>query len=71
MYKLCIDDSSPLEKPKYIKYKCNKCSYETDIPYELVELLTKANEIYVHNENNIPLFHCANCDGHILPSEKK
>lgn len=68
MYKLCIDDTiSTDEKPKYIKYKCNKCSYETDIPYELVELLAKANEIYTHSSQNTPLFHCAKCDGHILP----
>ncbi len=68
MYKFCIDDSTQMEeKLKYVKYKCNKCSYETDIPYELLELLTKANEIYTHNQKNSPLFQCANCDGHIIP----
>lgn len=71
MYKLCIDDTISDEKPKYVKYKCNKCSYETDIPYELVELLAKANEIYAHNNINTPLFDCANCDGHILPYSNK
>lgn len=68
MYKLCIDEEIKEEKPKYIKYKCNQCTYETDIPYELVELLVKANQIYTQNELGTPLFDCDKCDGHVLPT---
>lgn len=70
MYKLCIDENQEqLEKPKFIKYKCEKCNYETDIPYELIELLNKANSISNQHDKNIPTFNCANCDGIIKPKE--
>lgn len=70
MYKLCIDENQEqLEKPKFIKYKCEKCNYETDIPYELIELLNKANSIANQHDKNVPTFNCANCDGIIKPKE--
>ena len=70
MYKLCIDEENQKnELPKFITYKCNKCNYETSIPYELVELLKKANQIYTHMDNQTPIFECEKCDGFIVPKK--
>lgn len=72
MYKLCIDESDiEIYKPKYVKYICNKCGYETDIPYELIELLTMANSIDIRINNFQPLFKCKNCDGFIISKNDK
>ena len=70
MYKLCIDENEIKEaKPKFVIYKCNKCNYETSIPYELVELLKTANQIYTHTDTQTPIFECAKCDGFIVPKK--
>lgn len=51
MYKLCIDEENT---PKFIKYKCSNCGYETEIPYSLIKDLIK--------DNKYPIFDCAKCD---------
>ena len=60
MFKLCIDEEKKENKPKYFKFKCNKCNYETDIPYAIIELLLKFN-------SNTINFDCKMCDGKITP----
>jgi len=68
MYKLCIDENmEKQEEPKFLSYKCNQCEYETDIPYELIELLNKANSICTNIDNILPVFKCAKCSGVIIP----
>lgn len=51
MYKLCIDEENT---PKFIKYKCGNCGYETEIPYSLIKDLIK--------DNKYPIFECSKCD---------
>jgi len=60
MYKLCIDEDKKENKPMYFKFKCNKCDYETDIPYSIIEALLKFN-------SNTINFDCKMCDGKIFP----
>ena len=71
LYKLCIDEDAMKKKnvPKVIKYKCNKCNYETEIPADIIDVIKKTNEISTHIEDNVPIFNCANCDGFIIPKE--
>lgn len=70
-YKFCIDEDAVKDKntPKVVKYKCNKCNYETEIPKDIFDVIKKTNEISTHIENNIPIFKCAKCDGYIIPKE--
>ena len=73
LYKLCIDDTinyKNQESIKAVKYICNKCNYETEIPFEIVGLFKKANEISTQIENQTPIFKCAKCDGFIIPKEQ-
>jgi uncharacterized membrane protein len=70
MYKLCIDEEvKDKDKKEFIKYRCKKCNYSTEIPYNLINIATSINSIYT-NQNNYPIFKCNNCDGYIIPEEK-
>lgn len=71
MYKLCIDEEQVIEKPKVVKYKCNKCDYTTEIPSEIINLLETASKICTHIENNTPIFNCSKCDGIIIPDKEE
>ena len=69
MYKLCIDEDDIKEQPKVVKYKCNKCDYTTEIPFEIITLLKSASKICTKIENCSPVFNCSNCDGIIVPEK--
>ena len=56
LYKLCIDEEE-YKKPLYIKYKCNKCNYTTEIPYEIL------------NTKETLTFNCKNCNGKLEPTK--
>ena len=75
MYKLCIDEEEK-ETPKYIKYKCDICNYETEIPYEALKIIKEANNLYDNNTIKELTFKCKKCNGKlhqtkILNQQKK
>lgn len=51
MYELCIDEDEK-QTPTYIKYKCNKCKYTTEIPYKLIKDVEEKT-VKCKNCNNI------------------
>ena len=55
LYKLCMDEEE-IKKPIFIKYKCNKCNYTTEIPYEIL------------NNIDTKTFNCKNCKGKLEPT---
>lgn len=60
--KLCEDNSIP-QKKLLIKYKCNKCNSEINLPAEIIKVFKDLYEI--SNNKNLPTFNCTNegCDG--------
>lgn len=66
MYKLCIDDT--IKEPLFVKYKCNKCDYETDIPYEIIKIIMDAKNLN-SNKTEYITFNCKNCEGKIQPTK--
>lgn len=64
MYKLCIDeDSANKSKPQFITFKCEKCDYETDIPFEMIQLLSDAGKMSDGFDLSKTNFNCKKCDG--------
>lgn len=70
MYKLCVDeDEQEKNKPLFIKYKCDKCDYQTDIPYQIIKILSEFNKIYASFDIEKLIFDCKNCNGKIHPTD--
>lgn len=70
MYKLCIDDTfKEEEKKNFIKYKCNKCGFETEIPYDLIDVTLIINNLYT-DKITYPVFKCSKCDGFMIAEDK-
>ncbi len=69
MYKLCIDDTLLQEKKTFITYRCNKCGFKTEIPYNLITAVSNVNHIYT-NQFTYPTFRCDVCDGSLIPETK-
>ncbi|MBP3920578.1 MAG: helix-turn-helix transcriptional regulator [Bacilli bacterium] len=68
MYKLCIDEDEQTKKtPLFIKYKCDKCNYETDIPYQIIKLISEFGKIYPNFDLEKLIFDCKQCNGKIHP----
>ena len=73
MYKFFIDEDNKnletnnIDNSNFKKYKCNRCDYETEIPYDLVELIKTANKVG-NQLNSEPIFKCKHCDGYIVPT---
>lgn len=68
MYKLCIDEE--VDNKEYIvNYKCNKCSYNTDIPSELLNMSDIAKNIYPSAKKDKATFKCPKCDGQMFPTD--
>lgn len=66
MYKLCIDeDAERNNRPLVIKYKCNKCDYETEVPTDLIDMSEFAKRVYPSAKSETPTFKCAKCDGQL------
>lgn len=61
-YKLCEDDNTKVDV-KYIKYKCDTCGTETNMPIQVVKHFKNIYEIA--GNKNIPMFDCTNCNGQL------
>ena len=62
MYKLCIDEEQEKIKPKFLTYSCTNCNYQTEIPIELIEIITKINNLNYQNNDFKPSFICPKCN---------
>ena len=62
--KLC-EDNNVDNNVKYIKYKCNKCGLETNMPIKVA--LHFKNIYELAGKNEVPTFDCTNCDGTLVP----
>ena len=40
------------KKKNFIKYKCNKCGFETEIPYDLIDVTLIINNLYTDKIKN-------------------
>lgn len=58
LYKLCIENEEEHKKPIFIEYKCTRCNYKTEIPYQILE--------NIKNSENLT-FNCKNCNGKLEP----
>ena len=58
--KLC-EDNNLKNDIKYIKYKCNKCGSESNIPIKIAKHFKNIYEL--SGNNSIPSFDCTVCDG--------
>lgn len=64
--KLCEDEAN-IKKPKYVDYVCNKCNKKLEMPIEVVEHFKTIYQLAGNNE--IPSFHCTNCDGKMCSTD--
>lgn len=68
MYKLCIDEENPKEtifdNKDYTKFKCDKCSFETYIPNEILNFYYDIAQKFDTKTHDLS-FKCAKCDGQI------
>ena len=62
---LFIDTKEIKSEIKAVKYKCNKCGLEINIPVKAAIMNSYLNKI--NDNNNIPYFDCTNCDGKLYP----
>ena len=58
--KLCEDDNIN-QDIKYIKYKCDSCGLQTNMPFKVVKHFKDIYEL--SGNNNLPEFECTNCEG--------
>lgn len=64
---LCKDDNLS-NTPKYIKYRCNKCGVENNMPIEIIKCFVQLFDAV--NIKEIPAFDCTHCDGKLEPTNK-
>ena len=69
MYKLCIDEEQEKLKPRFLPYTCENCGYHTDIPVELLDIVSKANSLNYQSKDVSPSFTCPVCNSKLTHKE--
>lgn len=69
MYKLCIDEEQEKLKPRFLPYTCENCNYHTDIPIELIDIVSKANSLNYQSKDVSPSFTCPVCNSKLIHKE--
>ena len=59
LYELCIDEND--DKETYITFECDTCTYQTEIPYEILDSKNLSKITYK----------CKNCNGLLHPTNIK
>lgn len=67
--KLCIDEEQEKLKPRFLPYTCENCGYHTDIPVELLDIVSKANSLNYQSKDVSPSFTCPVCNSKLIHKE--